>query len=98
VGVVTARPSRLLRRLPLLALALVALVAGLWAGLLRLGLDLPRLRLALAAEHGRLLVLDFLGTQIGRERAVALCRGSGTTSSGVAVRRPRPLSRRVAAR
>jgi hypothetical protein len=71
----TSRPSRLVRRLPLLALALVALLAGLWAGLLRLGLDLPQLRPALAAEHGPLLVLGFLGTQIGLERAVALRRG-----------------------
>jgi hypothetical protein len=75
VGVVTTRPSRLVRRLPLLALALVALVAGLWAGLLRLGLDLPQLHPPLAAEHGPLLVLGFLGTQIGLERAVALRRG-----------------------
>lgn len=67
-------PSRLLRRAPLLAAALVALLAGLWAGLLRLGLDLPPLRPALAAEHGPLLVLGFLGTQIGLERAVALGR------------------------
>lgn len=67
--------SRLVRRLPLLALALVALLAGLWAGLLRLGLDLPPLRPALALYHGPLLVLGFLGTQIGLERAVALRRG-----------------------
>ncbi|MFN8215741.1 MAG: hypothetical protein U0R71_04010 [Solirubrobacterales bacterium] len=51
---------------------MVALLAGLWAGLLRLGLDLPQLRPSLAAEHGPLLVLGFLGTQIGLERAVAL--------------------------
>ena len=69
-----APPSRLLRRLPLLALAVVALLAGLWAGLLRLGFDLPPLRPALAAAHGPLLVLGFLGTQIGLERAVALRR------------------------
>ena len=66
--------SRLLRRAPLLAAALVALLAGLWAGLLRLGLDLPSLHPAVAAEHGPLLVLGFLGTQIGLERAVALGR------------------------
>ncbi|MBN9623467.1 MAG: hypothetical protein J0H06_11030 [Actinobacteria bacterium] len=66
------RSVRLLRRLPLLAAALVARMADLWAGLLRLGLDLPPLRPALAAEHGPLLVLGFLGTQIGLERAVAL--------------------------
>lgn len=67
-------PSRLVRRLPFLAAALVALLAGLWAGLLRLGFDVPQLRPALAAEHGPLLVLGFLGTQIGLERAVALRR------------------------
>ena len=64
--------SRLLKRAPLLAAALVALLAGLWAGLLRLGLDLPQLRPALAGWHGPLLVLGFLGVQIGLERAVAL--------------------------
>ena len=73
-----ARPrsggSRFWRRLPLLAPALVALLAGLWAGLLRLGLDVPALRPALAGLHGPLLVLGFLGTQIGLERAVALRR------------------------
>ncbi len=70
----TLGSSRLLRRAPLLAAALVALLAGLWAGLLRLGLDLPPLRPQLAGLHGPLLVLGFLGTQIGLERAVALRR------------------------
>lgn len=79
MGRVTARPaarppSRLARRLPLLAAALVLLLAGLWAGLLRLGFDLPALRPPLASLHGPLLVLGFLGTQIGLERAVALRR------------------------
>lgn len=41
----------------------------------RLVRRLPPLRPALAAEHGPLLVLGFLGTQIGLERAVALRRG-----------------------
>jgi hypothetical protein len=66
--------ARLLRRAPLLAAALVALLAGLWAGLLRLGIDLPPLRSDLASLHGPLLVLGFLGTQIGLERAVAVHR------------------------
>ena len=69
-----ARGSKLARRAPLLAAAMVALLAGLWAGLLRLGFDLPPLRPSLAASHGPLLVLGFLGTQIGLERAVALRR------------------------
>lgn len=68
-------PSRIFRRLPLLALALVALIAGLWAGLLRLGLDIPQLDSSLASLHGPLMVLGFLGAQIGLERAVALRRG-----------------------
>jgi hypothetical protein len=68
-------PSRLVRRLPLLAMALVSLIAGLWAGLLRMGVDLPQLRPQLAGLHGILMVLGFLGTQIGLERAVALRRG-----------------------
>jgi hypothetical protein len=55
-------------------MALVALLAGLWAGLLRLGLDVAPLRPELAGLHGPLLVLGFLGTQIGLERAVALRR------------------------
>ena len=77
-------PSRLVRRLPLLALALVALLAGLWGGLLRLGFDLPALRPAVAADHGALLVLGFLGTQIGLERAVALRRAWAYASPAAA--------------
>ena len=68
-------PSKLVRRLPLLALALVSLIAGLWSGLLRLGIDLPPLRSDLASLHGPVMVLGFLGAQIGLERAVALGRG-----------------------
>jgi hypothetical protein len=67
-------PSRLVRRLPLLALALVSLIAGLWAGLLRLGVDLPAFNWSLVRLHGPLMVFGFLGTQIGLERAVALRR------------------------
>jgi len=48
------------------------LLAGLWAGLLRLGLDLPQLRATLPADHGPLMILGFLGTLIALERAVAL--------------------------
>jgi hypothetical protein len=67
-------PSRLIRRLPLLALAVVSLIAGLWAGLLRLGIEMPRGSSSLALLHGPLMVLGFLGSQIGLERAVALRR------------------------
>lgn len=68
------QPSRLVRRLPLLAMALVSLIAGLWAGLLRLGVDIPALDSSLISLHGPLMVFGFLGTQIGLERAVALRR------------------------
>ncbi|MDR7434506.1 MAG: hypothetical protein QN189_05185 [Armatimonadota bacterium] len=59
-------------RFPLLALGFLALLLGMWAGLLRIGWDLPRLRGAFPASHGPLMVSGFLGTLIGLERAVAL--------------------------
>lgn len=62
------------RRLPLMALAIVALFAGLWGGLIRLGLSLPHVVSAAGQEHGPLMVLGFLGTLISLERAVALGR------------------------
>jgi len=61
-------------RFPLMALALLSLLAGLWAGLQRLGWGLPRLQATLALEHGPLMVVGFLATLIGLERAVALQR------------------------
>jgi hypothetical protein len=61
--------------IPLLGLALLALLAGLWAGLLRLGGPLPLLTSSLALAHGALMVSGFLGTLIPLERAVALRRG-----------------------
>lgn len=66
--------ATLRRRAPFLVLGLVALLSGLWAGLLRLGLDLPEIRARLPLEHGPLMALGFLGTLISLERAVALDR------------------------
>lgn len=60
-------------RLPMLALGMIALVAGLWAGLVRLGWTLPGTG-DIAMLHGPLMVSGFLGTVIGLERAVALNR------------------------
>jgi len=54
-----------------MALGILALMAGLWGGLLRLGWPLPSLA-AVAGFHGPLMVSGFLGTVIGMERAVAL--------------------------
>lgn len=68
-------PHRSWRRVPLMilaGLALLALLAGLWAGLLRLGWQLPPLSLRLPAQHGPLMISGFLGTLISLERAVAL--------------------------
>lgn len=55
-----------------MALAVLALLAALWAGLLRLGWRLPPLQPALALAHGPLMVGGFLGTVVSLERAVAL--------------------------
>lgn len=65
------------RGLPLLGLGALALLAGLWAGLLRLGWPLPAVGPGLAAAHGPLMVGGFLGTVVALERAVALGRTWG---------------------
>ena len=59
-------------RLPLLGLAGAALLAGLWAGLVRLGWAVPPGHPAWVANHGPLMISGFLGTLISLERAVAL--------------------------
>lgn len=59
----------------LMLLVVLALLAAMWAGLLRLGWAWPPLGYAgMAAVHGPLMVSGFLGTLIGLERAVALRR------------------------
>src|SRR5512134_306466 len=60
-----------IRFLPLLALAVLALLFALWAGLLRIGWTLPAFP-ALAPAHGPLMVSGFLGVLIPLERAVAI--------------------------
>lgn len=59
-------------RYPMLALAVIALLAAIWAGLLRLGWRWPLLQPTLPISHGPLMVSGFLGTLIAVERAVAL--------------------------
>jgi hypothetical protein len=61
------------RYLPLIALSILALLAAMWAGLLRLGWPLPAFP-RLASAHGPLMVCGFLGTLIPLERAVAIRR------------------------
>jgi hypothetical protein len=61
-----------LARLPLMALAVLTLLAAMWAGLIRIGWDFPSLRDNWVANHGPLMISGFLGTLISLERAVAL--------------------------
>ncbi len=61
-------------RLPMLGVGFAALLAGLGAGLVRLGWTLPPPFPGLAPVHGPLMVSGFFGTVIGLERAVALAR------------------------
>lgn len=70
----TCLTTQTMRRInfPFLLLAVLALLAGLWAGLLRLPWPLPPLRPTLPMAHGPLMVAGFLGTLIGLERAVGL--------------------------
>lgn len=72
IGQSPARAPLKYERLPLLALSILALLAGLWAGLLRLGWSLPPIQPGLYVAHGPLMVCGFLGTLISLERAVAL--------------------------
>ncbi len=51
-----------------------ALLAGMWAGLVRLGWGWPALRPGLPLGHGPLMVCGFFGTLILLERAVAVRR------------------------
>ena len=59
------------RYFPFVFLSVFALLAGLWAGLLRMGWSLPPAP-TLANAHGPLMVCGFLGTLIPLERAVAI--------------------------
>ncbi|GAA4142777.1 hypothetical protein [Actinomadura keratinilytica] len=76
--------SAAVRRSPLLALAAVSLVAGLWGGLVLLGLRVPVPRPSVAQNHGTLMTLGFLGTLISLERAVALGRPWGYAAPALA--------------
>jgi hypothetical protein len=53
---------------------MLALLAAMWGGLLRLGWPWPGLATSLPIAHGPVMVSGFLGTLIALERAVALNR------------------------
>jgi hypothetical protein len=59
------------RFIPFVMLAILALLLALWAGLLRMGWQLPSFP-NLAVAHGPLMVSGFLGVLIPLERAVAI--------------------------
>lgn len=62
------------KRFIFLVPAMVALVAAVWGGLLKLGWALPAIVPPAIPGHGPLMISGFLGTVIGIERAVALGR------------------------
>ena len=68
------------RRLAFLIPAGVALLAGLDAGLLLLGLPAPITTDRLPSAHGMVMALGFVGTVIALERAVALRHFAGFAS------------------
>jgi hypothetical protein len=71
------RPTPAWGRMPFLLGGAIALVAGLDAALMLLGLPAPVSAARLPEVHGMLLVLGFVGTLIALERAVALGRLAG---------------------
>jgi len=62
------------RRVPVLASAVLCLLAALAGGMVRLGTPIPLPVPSWVLDHGTLMVGGFLGTLIGVERAVALGR------------------------
>ena len=80
---VAGRRRNGLGRLPFLLPGGVALLAGLDAALMLLGLPAPVSASRLPDVHGMLLVLGFVGTLISLERAVALGRRVGYLAPGL---------------
>lgn len=57
---------------PFMLAAVAALLLGLWAGVARIGWDLPSAGGDLMLRHGGLMVVGFVGTVSAVERAVAV--------------------------
>lgn len=66
--------TRRVWRAPMLAMAVLSLIWGVWLGLLRLGWALPLPWPDQLILHGPLMIGGFLGTLIGLERAVGIAR------------------------
>ena len=65
---------------PLLGLAFLSLILGIWSGLVRVGWPWPSLTADFWLAHGPLMVSGFVGTLIAVERAVAIGRSWGFLS------------------
>ena len=72
-----------LARVPLLVLGLVSLLTGVFAGLARLGVEVPALAAVHAGNHAALMICAFFGT--ARKERVAYA--AGFTGLGVAATR-----------
>ena len=59
-------------RVPFMLVAVINLIAGMWAGLIRLGWELPVA--VIAVHHGAIMVGGFLTTLIALEKAIPLKR------------------------
>jgi hypothetical protein len=59
-------------RIPIVLCVIIALLAALWAALVRVGWKMPALPVPIAGQHGALMISAFLGTLVSLERAVAL--------------------------
>ncbi len=73
--------THLFPRAVLVLSALLALLAAMWAGLIRMGWNLPPVQVSLPLVHGPLMVCGFLGVLIGLERAVALAAPTTTSKN-----------------
>lgn len=63
----------LLWRIPFMLFAVINLIAGIWAGLIRLGWEIPVTEIAV--HHGAIMVGGFLTTLIALEKAIPLKKG-----------------------
>ena len=63
------------RRLPVLAAGAAALLGGLYAALVLLGMPVPDTPAGIGQTHGPVMVFGFVGTLVALERAVALRAG-----------------------
>lgn len=69
--------------MPLLVLAFLSLLLGIWAGLVRVGWPWPTLTPDFWLAHGPLMVSGFVGTLIAVERAAAIGKRWGYAAPGL---------------